>query len=429
MPKVDVPAVLPEMDECTPEQESLKKEFVAKFFPGEKDTWPPAYRDFPVEDLDIFAYKFLTARKWVMEDASKMFTETMQFRAQRNLDNIPLFPSAISMRGYDQEAIMKHFNLEPRPQNEEVDRLARATRPFYHSGFHYWDKTGHPVLYELTGRVKVKKVVKVFKSFARVGEKPSRPCIDQHIHQNECGSKLVLYMDATMGKDLGRRINTATVVLDFHNLSYGSLFGEAIDIMKESWEVDKAFYPEGMHRLFAVNCPTMIMFAYNIVKGSLDKRIQSKITFCNPEQTAETLLQVIDAKYLPKFLGGECECEGGCIPMDADDNEEEEGGDVLTEEILIPAGKDIRKKFSLEPGHEIAWEYESITDKDIEFSVLFVPEGADESKSVHVVKPHKCKTDSGSHCAEAKGDLTIVWCNKFSWMNSKTLRLRAFKVK
>jgi len=430
MPKVEVPTVLPEMDECTPEQVEQKKEFIAKHFPSETaTTWPPAYRDYAIADLDSVAYKFLTARKWVMEDASLMFTETVKYRAERNLDNINLFPSAIPMRGFDQQALMKHFNLEPRAETEEVDKLGRATRPYYHSGFHYWDKSGHPVLYELTGRTKVKHLVKVYKSFARVGEKASRPCIDYHIHQNECGGKLVRYMDATMGKELGRRINTATVVLDFNKLSYGSLFGEAIDIMKEAWEVDKSYYPEGMHRLFAINCPKMIMFAYNIVKGSLDKRIQSKIVFCNPEQTTETLLQVIDAKHLPKFLGGECECEGGCIPMESEAGSDEVGdGDVLTEEITIPAGKDIRKKFALEVGSETAWEYESTTEKDIEFSVLFVPEGADDSKAITVVKPIKCKVDSGSYKAEAKGDLTIVWCNKFSWMNSKTLRLRAFKI-
>lgn len=424
MAAAKIPETTPEFDVTTPDQEQLITDFVAKFLP--KDNLPRPYIGDPEEDLRITAYKYLIARKWVLADAGKMFEDAMAFREKVKFDGHPVFPSPIPIRGFNIDEVNKVFGLEARSP-DRIDKIYNSVKRVQHIAFHKWDKSGHPILIDCAGRANVKALVAKYRELTPPGQDVAQVSIDLHTHQNIVGSHLVRFQDKTKREVYGRRITTATVIMDCKNLGFGHLFGEAVEILKKSWAIDSQYFPEGMHRMFVVNCPGMIMFAYNLFKGMIDKRTQDKVVFCNEKDTPEVLRRAIDEDCIPEFLGGKCRCEGGCV-YNTDESDEatgvdEDNSDIKTEEITVLAGSVLKKEFPVEADHQIVWAFESATGSDVEFSVTFTP-AVTSRQPVVVVPPTKCQNQDDSYTAAEKGTIAIQWSNQFSWFNSKTLRLR-----
>ena len=419
-------ATVPEMDEVTPEKEKLIAQFLERqnAFYGDKK---PHFLTRAAGDERVLAYKFLTARKWNVDDAEKMFRSVIQMREERKLDKQPLFPSPFPTRGFEPVNVNKVMELPPREENI-YDRYYRTVNPAYACNFHKWDKQGHPILIERTGQCNVRETFARFKAVANVGQKPTQPVIDFRLYLDETAGTLIRYQDAVVAKPGGRRILGMTVIMDVRGLGYAHLWRPSLELFKAVVQVDAAYYPEALHRLFIVNCPSMIMFAFNIVKGWLDPRVISKIVFLPPEETTETLLQCIDAEHLPAFLGGKCECEDGCVPEQKLESSPIGGGDgdTFTEEIVVPAGKTFVKEFELVAGEEVAWEFASTKDKGIMFSVSWFD--TESSGERVVVEAEHLKDGSNTHIASSKGKLVLTWDNSASWFTSKKLQMRVFKM-
>lgn len=73
-----------------------------------------------------------------------------------------------------------------------------------------------------------------------------------------------------------------------------------------------------MGNLLVVNAPMVFSGVWSVVKGFLDERTRKKIKIIGSGYRA-TLLEFIDDKDIPSFLGGKCECKefGGCIKSNA----------------------------------------------------------------------------------------------------------------
>ncbi len=65
----------------------------------------PTYDAMAHAEPEIFAQKWLLARKWVVTDAITMLSAAIQYRCDRRLDTSPHFPSAFPVRGYDQSEL------------------------------------------------------------------------------------------------------------------------------------------------------------------------------------------------------------------------------------------------------------------------------------------------------------------------------------
>lgn len=426
----------PELDTVTEEQEKAIQELLDRVIrkPAEEKGPAPKYLlDLCEEDQHILSQKFCVARKWVVDDAEKMWRESIAFKAEKKCFEKQYFPPAFAVRGYDYDKVNETLGLERR-KPDEFDKTYQYISPYYQGTYHKYDKLGHPVFIERTGRTGVKGLVKACKALAPIGVHPREVINDYHVHFNEVGARLVRYNDQTVGAATGRRITSVVCVLDCDGLGYHTLYNPALDLLKKVWATDAAYYPEGLYRVFVVNCPTMVNFAYSIVKGWLDPRVRGKIMFVKPEKTAEVLLHVIDADNLPEYLGGRCVCEGGCIETppapEGEYSSPQDGSDgMLTEEIKIGSGKNETREFSLEAGEEVAWEWE-VTEKNVEFGVQFQThaEVAEGAIGTEVVKKEKNNLGGGSFTANASGRLVLIWDNHYSWFNSKILRLRVFKV-
>ena len=88
-----------------------------------------------------------------------------------------------------------------------------------------------------------------------------------------------------------------------------------------------------MGNLFVVNAPFLFAGVWAIVKSFLDPKTRAKIKIIGGG-FKPTLLEHIDVDVLPKFLGGNCDYEGGCISSNI--------GPWNDYEIVQPRG--IRKK-------------------------------------------------------------------------------------
>ena len=413
-----------EREELTPEQDAMITQLLDKI----SNPLPKFLQVLDEGDRRIMVSKFLVARRWKPADAEDMLRKTIAFREEQKFDDLCWFPSAYPIRGYDQQDINRALNAEPRVAGDWYDHAVKAILPTFGMNYHYYDKTGHPVYIERSGVIHLRECIGRMRKMCKVGEDPAAIGIRFHCGLNETGGRLARYMDKKIREETHgeRRVLGITAVLDASGLGYAHMWNPAIDIFKKILTVDQSYYPEGLHRLFVVNCPSMIMFAYSLVKGHLDPRLQAKIVFVNPKETTETLLQVIDADKLPAFLGGKCECEGGCVPMpkDGEDTFAEDIGDSFTEDVKVHAGEDLVKEFALLPREQITWEFLSTTGHDVRFDAKFVDA---HGNTTVVVAPHKLKDSSESFEAANHGKLVLTWDNTHSWLKAKKLQIRIIR--
>lgn len=90
--------------------------------------------------------------------------------------------------------------------------------------------------------------------------------------------------------------------------------GQVRGLLQTAAKVTGDNYPENMGCMFVVNAPFVFSAAWSIVKGFLDERTVAKIKI-NPKQ--KEIFECIDENDLPVFLGGKCNCPGGCMKSEA----------------------------------------------------------------------------------------------------------------
>lgn len=408
----------------TNDQVRLMEEFATEF--RALDTVTPLFADAFKEQPDVVCAKLLIARKWVVADAIKMVVETTAFRAQRQLDVLPLFPAAIKCRGYDAEELTAFHGRGARAPSE-LDRYYSQFKSCYSSAWHKWDKGGRPLYIERTGKINVKEFVKRSRQMVPPGASIQEPCTVTHLHANEVGGVLLKYANSRRSEG-SPDIVQVSVVMDCDGFTLGHLFGPAMEILKAQSAMDQAYYPEGLHRLYVANAPTALSVAWSIVKGWLDIRVQQKVVIMKPAETKAKLLEAIDASCLPEFLGGTCNCEGGCLGcvenVDNDDDDEFAENVCQTEVFKIAARDKFEKTIPVEAGTQTAWEYHTDDKLDICITVSFTP--AQEGGQTSVAAPSERKTTgSGQFVASEAGVLTFLFDNTYSWVSKKTISFLA----
>lgn len=423
----DVAERVPEMDEVKLEQEKVIDELLATVKEGNNGSYPflfareeddPARRD--------LAYKFLKARRWKLKDALAMVNNTLAFRKEHGLDSWRLFPCAFPLLGYDEEDMLKTIGpipgavtpLDGRPMPTQWDMCYRALQSSYVNVYHYWDKEGHPVLYDCCGKASVSGILSRLEKATPVGKSLSDVIVPYHTYMNEVQYYIIRYANAKAkaGAPLGRpagepsknlevggtgdvttealkeakKIMGITVVLNAEGMHMGLLQKRFIQIVREIFAVDQSYYPEVLHRLFVINCPPLVQTAYSFVKSALDENTRKKLVFCSKSESLDVLRRVIDEERIPQELGGGCRCKGGCLPTYRDPEDDpngrtltsgdtgaaELGGEVEapTEHLTIKAGKQLTRKIFLRAGEEISWQF-ALEGADVHFSADFEASG------------------------------------------------------
>lgn len=399
----------------------------------------------------LFCYAFLQSREWNVQKAFAMMKENVEFRKENKLDEMGVLPAAVSMRGWDAQDIIKRFGLATRDPNDRAGRLFENLSPFFKLGFHYWDRSGLPTLYVMLGSVREREGIKRVKQLAKVGQTVDDVAFEFLQHVMAVGEILVCYqqsqveagnIDVDASEGLIRSVN---VVLDMKGLTYKHLWKPAIDVMRSCLSRLFKYYPDCVHRILVVNCPSMIMLGYNVVRAAVPATVQRKVSFAAPSETLGLLTRLIDPKYIPDYYGGACHCAGLCVhpydpthPAQSDDEMSSLAHeDVLTETIRINPGCHYVRVFSLAAAETVAWEFAETGSKGVLFRTYFVPQEeaanmrwakVEASDLADYLKSKETPAEGAdSYVASESGTLVLIWDNHRAWFSKKRVQMRVYK--
>jgi hypothetical protein len=413
----------------------------------------------PQNDVRLLCYAFLVARNWNVKAAVKMAQEAVRFTTKLRLGEISMFPSGYNIRGYDEAKVAELVKEQWGSTNTDIYRCMSIMGSLSMTGFHYWDRRGLPVIYWLTGRVQTHTLLKKVKAQLPVGKS-----VEDYFQLFggglvQIGWYLCNYQDHSLttnpqpGIDMGApRRNFCTAVVDCKGLNYKMVDRPLLEKVKATLQQMNCVFADFIHRILVVNCPPMVKFAYTLLKSALTDGIQEKLTFLSPENSVAALDAIIGLERVPSFMGGRCNCEGGCLPCfnpnAALSAEEVVGeGDLVTEDIKLSAGTKHEKVFELAQGEEVIWEFSTTKGTDVRFWVMFYPKQAGVTtsekngkmrvkidKSVKrtttenpVVREEKLKDGADSFMAPEDGILQLVWDNSRAMVHDKSIQMRVYK--
>lgn len=110
----------------------------------------------------------------------------------------------------------------------------------------------------------------------------------------------------------GEKVQQGLTIFDMTHGSVSTANKQTYALCKLAAQVGSDYYPEIMGNLFIVNAPMLFSGIWAIVKGFLDEKTRGKIKIIGAN-FLPTLEEHWDRANIPSFLGGDCECPGGCI--------------------------------------------------------------------------------------------------------------------
>lgn len=124
---------------------------------------------------------------------------------------------------------------------------------------------------------------------------------------------MLLYIHRSCSIEAKKHIETGFTIVDLKGGGSSLLSSKIISFVKIASQICQDNYPETLGVFYIVNCGFILRAGWTIIKVFLDPKTQSKIKILGSEYEKE-LLTLIEAKNLPKFLGGECDCPpNGCL--------------------------------------------------------------------------------------------------------------------
>ncbi|KMZ58044.1 Phosphatidylinositol/phosphatidylcholine transfer protein SFH3 [Zostera marina] len=206
--------------------------------------------------------RFLKARKFDLEKTKVMWSNMLRWRKE-----------------FGAEKIAEEFEFS------EADKVLE----YYPQGHHGVDKEGRPVYIERLGKVDNAKLMEV-TTMERY--------LKYHVKEFEKTFDLKFPACSVAA---GRYIDQSTTILDVQGVGIKHFTKSARELIQNLQKIDGDNYPETLYRMFIINAGPGFRMLWSTVLGG---KYQSK------------LLEIIDARELPDFLGGTCKCTGGCIGSD-----------------------------------------------------------------------------------------------------------------
>lgn len=103
-------------------------------------------------------------------------------------------------------------------------------------------------------------------------------------------------------------LRDCTCIVDLEGLSMRHVWRPGIRALLRIIEVVEANYPETMGRLLIVRAPRVFPVLWTLVSPFIDENTRNKFLIYggNDYQGSGGLVDYIDQKFIPDFLGGQC---------------------------------------------------------------------------------------------------------------------------
>jgi hypothetical protein len=225
----------------------------------------------PTKSLDVSfdwtLIRCLRARKGDVDAAIELLSKIVEWRKENNID---------AMLG----------TADP---NEHV---FGCVCPHCHHGF---DREGHPVYFEGTGKIRVGEVL-------------------NHVTEDDVVMRHVRFMEQTsqiliaQSQALGRYTGKVVLIHDLAGMKY-TIETAGMRIFRRTTHIDQSYYPECLHRMLIINAPLSFRGVWAVIKPWLDPKTRSKVEIFGANYHAR-LSELIPPEHLPTIYGGLCTCEG-----------------------------------------------------------------------------------------------------------------------
>lgn len=174
---------------------------------------------------------------------------------------------------------------------------------YYPQYYHKTDKEGRPVYVEQLGKVDLEALRKI--------------TTDERMLQNlVCEyEKLADPRLPAASRKAGNLLETCCTIMDMKGVGLTKA-GQVYGYLQSASGISQNYYPERLGKLYIINAPWGFSGVFAVVKRFLDPVTVAKIHVLGSGYKSELLGQV-PKENLPKELGGECECKGGCQLSDA----------------------------------------------------------------------------------------------------------------
>eukprot|EP00455_Lapot_gusevi_P056078 TRINITY_DN9228_c0_g2_i1.p1 TRINITY_DN9228_c0_g2~~TRINITY_DN9228_c0_g2_i1.p1 ORF type:complete len:287 (-),score=79.26 TRINITY_DN9228_c0_g2_i1:133-906(-) len=185
--------------------------------------------------------------------------------------------------------------------------------------------------------------------------------------------------------------------------------------LKQIITTSQTYYPETLYKIIIINAPNVFNLAWRLVSPLLNARTLAKVSIFGKDY-ADEVGKWVRAEDLPRFLGGQCECESGCVPR------------FNEQAYFLPlaVGRNSKQEVAVpvEAGKYITWYF--FTEKhDLGFSAKFVGQSGAQV-AVTPLQKHAANVFrvSGEYKAEESGTLHMTFDNTHTYFYSKNVFYR-----
>ena len=109
----------------------------------------------------------------------------------------------------------------------------------------------------------------------------------------------------------GKLVNQFLNILDLKGATFSTL-NHGYQLTATVNNIVQKHFPDAMGKMFIINAPWVFYQVWSLAKKFLlEERVVNKIEVLGSDYI-DALLKVVDEDNLPDYLGGSCNCDGGC---------------------------------------------------------------------------------------------------------------------
>lgn len=223
---------------------------------------------------NAYLLRFLRARNFDCDKALLMFDNYLKWRVTKRVDYL--------------------MRVDP-----PINKIIKVLYPL---GYHKTDKLGRPIFLNFLCDINLDKMIQDID--------------DQDVENFQI--KLFETFNANRlpmcSKAKGEIIEQGLTILNARDLGI-SFTKKSLKYIKMTSNLTQNYFPETLGKMYVINASSLFYLIWSIVKPFVDEKTRKKI-FVFKNDYLEKLLEDVDRENLPKMLGGDCECEEGCLNSD-----------------------------------------------------------------------------------------------------------------